>query len=177
MLLDGILTVSISRFAYAIRSPERPPSSSYAHFEKVFALNQQLRKRKAAPACFSLSGSICIDLQRPEGVLRDRIEFAILFRFDPTYLVNSWRRLAKRPLRLPTCASSERRDIRVRVYFIYGFAIHQMMKTGNTVGRPCGIAVPLTGRRGETRGAQRSVSVARRYTGAMGAAPHSKRRK
>jgi len=38
VLLNGILTVSISRFAYAIKSPAFHPRS-YAHFEKVFSLD------------------------------------------------------------------------------------------------------------------------------------------
>lgn len=41
-----------------------------------------------------------------------------------------------------------------------------MMKTGNTVGRPCGIAAPLTDK---MEGGPDEVSVACRYTDAMGA--------
>lgn len=53
---------------------------------------------------------------------------------------------------LPLCprASDWIYTIRVRVYFIYGFAIYkQTMKTGRMVGRPRGIAAPLTRVEGE----------------------------
>lgn len=75
----------VFRFVYVIKSPASCP--------ELCALWKSICIGLVAPETQSRSylffpvgarGSICIDLQRPEGVLCGRIEFAILFHFDPT---------------------------------------------------------------------------------------------
>lgn len=65
-------------------------------------------------------GSICIDLQRPEGVLCGRIEFAILFRFDPTYHREYLAPFGKTTFTpLPLCPERATGYIRASVYILF----------------------------------------------------------
>lgn len=83
-------------------------------------------------------GSICIDLQGPEGVLRGRIEFAILFRFEPPRI--SWIPSAvwQNDLYAFHSASSEWHVgyTRPRIFYLWFHDTPDDENQENTVGRP-----------------------------------------
>lgn len=74
---------------------------------------------------------------------------------------------------MPSTLPRANAGVYVHIFYLWSRDTQQTMKTGNMVGRPHGTAALLMGREeGSVK-----VSLHADITGAMGAVPHSKRRK